>query len=115
MNPVQLFLLFNTSIRVLPKPVRLRCWVGLGDAIAIAPRQLLAVECESVDGGPRTLVLRLTTPVGEVEIRNPESLSFHTTQALVRAVKQDAHGVVRVLLDIGDLVTAPAWRMERIA
>jgi hypothetical protein len=102
-----IFTIHNRNTEALPEADRLRLWVDVGDRIVVAPGHILHVDSEAEDGEPRDLVLRLQSPAGEYVIRDPESLSFYTTEALIRCVATGAEGVERVLIDIGPMAIAP--------
>jgi hypothetical protein len=99
----------NAHVAALPSHARRRCWVTPGETVDIAPRHRLDVYAVSEEeGGPTRLALVLHSPMGFIRLAKPEDLGLYTTEALVRAVEWSADGVERVLLDLGELVTAPA-------
>lgn len=102
-----IYTIHNHRTEALPESDRIRLWVDVGDRIFIAPGHILHVDSEAEEGEPRELVLRLHSPAGEYVIREPESLGFYTTEAVVRCVATGPSGAERVLIDIGPMAIAP--------
>lgn len=99
----------NAHVQALPRNARRRLWAHRGARVQIAPRHVLEVHGRAAEeGGPLRLHLVLHCPLGAVVLESPEDLGLYTTEALVRGVEYSADGVERVLLDLGELVTAPA-------
>ncbi len=98
----------NRHVRCLRRDRRTRRWFNVGDRVFVAPGQFLYIGSERIDEGPATLVLHFQCASGLHVLREPERLSFYTTEALIRAVEYAPDGVSAVLIDFGELVTAPA-------
>lgn len=107
----------NRDIPPMPEGQSILVWLPVGEAVIISECMALALTVErrgASDG--LQLVLSVHSRSGAVmTAQSPEALRHLTTDAVVRRVdSDDAHGPMRALVEIGDMVAYPQLR-ERAA